>query len=93
MKLHGKLHCCVLTLAMTLVTTCAMGGDQKKVRKLAVEAMAHRNEVEENWHRESGGQSVKFREQVGRVETNALSEQRVKVAFGTGDKRNVGDGL
>lgn len=33
MKLHFKLPCCVVALAMTLVTTCVMGGQQEKLHK------------------------------------------------------------
>jgi hypothetical protein len=33
MKLHYKLHCCVLALAMTLITTCLMGGQREKTHK------------------------------------------------------------
>jgi len=33
MKLHSKLHCCVLALAMTLITTCVMGGQREKIHK------------------------------------------------------------
>jgi hypothetical protein len=47
-----KLHYCVLALALTLVTTCAMGGDREKIHRKLVEAFAHRNEVEEHWKRE-----------------------------------------
>ena len=52
MKLHCKLHCCVLALAMTLVTTCVMGGQREKVHKRVVEALEHRNEIEEHWERQ-----------------------------------------
>jgi hypothetical protein len=34
MKLHFKLHCCVLALAMALVTTCVMGGQREKIHKM-----------------------------------------------------------
>ena len=33
MKPHCKLHCCVLALAMTLVTTCVMGGQREIIHK------------------------------------------------------------
>jgi hypothetical protein len=37
---------------MTLITTWVMGADRNKIRKMAIEAMEKRNEIEENWSRQ-----------------------------------------
>ena len=40
MKLHCKSHCCVLALAMTLVTTCVMGGQREIIHKNVARVVA-----------------------------------------------------
>jgi hypothetical protein len=97
MKLQYKLRCCFLALTMTLVTTCAMGGDRVKLRREAVEAMANLNEAEEHWtaqyRRYSPAESGSAIRETTRIRTPEEMEKSERRNSGSRPERRSGDNL